>query len=188
MSEQPPARRMIKDVQTLKVFTHPLRITLLRTLHAGGPATASMLAKRVDATPALVSYHVRTLAGHGFVVEDFEHAEDGRERWWKVVEDLTFSLGDFTEDRVGRDLSASIARVLGSQSEDRYRRFLDEMQSWGAEWAGAAFSGAPTLRLTAAELRELSGAIEELVDGYRDRESPGAEHVEIYYRGFPYHL
>ncbi|WP_439674745.1 helix-turn-helix domain-containing protein [Embleya sp. MST-111070] len=188
MSEQPPLRRMIKDVQTLKVFTHPLRISLLRMLHAGGPATASMLAKRVDATPALVSYHVRTLAAHGFVVEDPEHAEDGRERWWKVVEDLTFSLGDFAEDRVGRDLSTGIVRVLGSQSEDRYRRFLDEVESWGPEWAGAAFSGAPTLRLTADELRELGEELQELVARYRDRQTPGAEHVEVYLRGFPYRM
>ncbi|WP_406287465.1 helix-turn-helix domain-containing protein [Embleya sp. NBC_00896] len=188
MTEQTPPRRMITDVQTLKVFTHPLRITILRMLHAGGPATASVLAKRVDATPALVSYHVRTLAAHGFVVEDPEHTADGRERWWKVVEDLTFSFRDFAEDRVGRDVSAGIARVLGTQSEDRYRRFLDELESWGPDWAGAAFSGAPSLRLTHAETRELGEAIAALVDGYRGRESPGAEHVEIHYRGFPYHL
>jgi DNA-binding transcriptional ArsR family regulator len=183
-----PPRRLITDVQTLKVFTHPLRITLLRLLHAAGPATASLLGKRVDATPSLVSYHLRTLAAHGFVVEDPEHAEDGRERWWKVVEDLTFSFEDFADDRVGREMSAGIARVLGSQSEERHRRFLDEIESWGPEWAGAAFGGAPSLRLTAAETRELAAAIDALVDGFRDRETPGSEHVELYYRGFPYRI
>src|SRR4051794_9326045 len=183
-----PSRRSVRDVQTLKVFTHPLRITLLRMLHDGGPATASLLGKRVDATPSLVSYHLRTLAAHGFVAEDTGHVEDGRERWWKVEEDLTFSFEDFADDVVGREMSAGVARVLGSQSDERYRRFLDEIESWGTRWAGAAFSGSPSLRLTVEEAREFSAAIDALVDGFRGRETPGAEHVEFYYRGFPYRV
>ncbi|MYW03951.1 winged helix-turn-helix domain-containing protein [Streptomyces sp. SID3343] len=183
-----PARRSVRDVQTLKVFTHPLRITLLRLLHESGPATASLLGKRVDATPSLVSYHLRTLAAHAFVSEDPGHAEDGRERWWKVDEDLTFSFEDFADDVVGREMSVSLARVLGSQSDERYQRFLDDVESWGPQWAGAAFGGAPTLRLSVDELREMSAAIDALVDGFRGRETPGSQPVELYYRGFPYRI
>jgi DNA-binding transcriptional ArsR family regulator len=183
-----PPHRSVRDVETLKVFTHPLRITLLRMLHDTGPATASLLGKRVDATPSLVSYHLRTLAAHGFVAEDPGHATDARERWWRVEEDLTFSFEDFADDVVGREMSAGVARVLGSQSDERYRRFLDEIESWGPRWAGAAFSGAPSLRLSAEEVLELSAAIDALVDGFRGRRTPGSQLVEFYYRGFPYRV
>jgi DNA-binding transcriptional ArsR family regulator len=75
--------RWITDVKALKVFTHPLRIKLYRALHASRKATASQLAEQVDEAVSLVSYHLRKLAEHGFIVEAPDESSDARERWWQ---------------------------------------------------------------------------------------------------------
>jgi DNA-binding transcriptional ArsR family regulator len=65
----------------MRALAHPLRLRLLGELRIEGPATATMLAERLEEGVSLISYHVRSLAEHGFVEEAPELARDGRERW-----------------------------------------------------------------------------------------------------------
>src|ERR1700760_3578282 len=79
------------DVTTLRALAHPLRLRLLDLLRFGGPATATMLAKRVGESSGSTSYHLRQLAKHGYIEE--VPGSGGRARWWRSVEKRT-TIGD----------------------------------------------------------------------------------------------
>lgn len=96
------------------MFTHPLRIRIYRALFTGGEATASRLADQVDEAVSLVSYHLRKLAAHGFIVEAPGHDGDGRERWWKLSSDRGFNFrnSDFDDQPEGVAVLSQVTRQL----------------------------------------------------------------------------
>ncbi|MDN5726031.1 MAG: helix-turn-helix domain-containing protein, partial [Propionibacteriales bacterium] len=69
--------------ENLRGLTHPLRMRLLGRLRAGGPATASALAREFDTTSGDVSYHLRQLERFGFITESTGQGNK-RERWWRA--------------------------------------------------------------------------------------------------------
>lgn len=74
----------ITDPQALRALAHPVRIAILDRLQRHGPATATQLAEHVDASPSVVSWHLRHLAGFG-LVKDWDGATSRRERWWQAA-------------------------------------------------------------------------------------------------------
>ena len=65
----------------IRALAHPLRIRMLELLREE-PATASILARRLDESTGATSYHLRELERFGFIEEDTERGT-GRERWWR---------------------------------------------------------------------------------------------------------
>ncbi|MGX1775880.1 helix-turn-helix domain-containing protein [Nocardia brasiliensis] len=185
----------ITDLDALKVFTHPLRIALYRALHTAGSATASHLAEQVDEAVSLVSYHLRKLAAHGFVVAAPELGTDGRERWWKPVSDKgwSFRSSDFLADPEGAMVVGQVTRQLLADRSERYRAYLDQQSAWPKSWTDAAFSAEYTPRLTSAEVAELEAELTAVVRRWRERgeaavaagEVDGREHVAVQLYGFP---
>jgi DNA-binding transcriptional ArsR family regulator len=195
--ETAPVREArITELEALKVFTHPLRIRLYRALFASREATASHLADQVDEAVSLVSYHLRKLAAHGFIVEAPGHDGDGRERWWKVSSDRGFSFrnSDFDDRPEGVAVLSQVTRQLLATRAERYQQYLDEMAAWPKEWSEAAFSNEFMPRLTAAELQEMADEIGALMRRWAERGEKGAaadggegrEHVAVQMYGFPF--
>ena len=54
-----------------------------------GPQSVGALAEATGAASGSVSYHLVTLAKHGFVVPAPELERDGRERWWRAAHEMT---------------------------------------------------------------------------------------------------
>ena len=50
------------DSHSLRALAHPLRLRLVGALRLHGPATATMLARRLDTNSGQTSYHLRQLA------------------------------------------------------------------------------------------------------------------------------
>jgi DNA-binding transcriptional ArsR family regulator len=199
VTEQPPAApepRRITDLDALKVFTHPLRIRLFNALRTARSATASHLADQVDEAVSLVSYHLRKMAAHGFITEDPGRSSDGRERWWKVDEErsFTFRSADFDERPEGAAVVAQVTRQLLATRNERYERFLGEQQAWGKEWTRASFSSEFLTPLTAAELQEMADELAEVLRRWTERgraaedagDTGGREHVAVQMYGFPF--
>ncbi|MEV6009275.1 helix-turn-helix domain-containing protein [Streptomyces sp. NPDC051976] len=186
----------ITDLAALKVFTHPLRIRLYRALYTARTATASHLADQVDEAVSLVSYHLRKMAAHGFIVEAPEKSGDGRERWWKVSSERGFSFrtADFADRPEGVAVMNEVTRQLLATRSERYERFLGEQAAWPAEWTQAAFSSEYMPRLTAAELQEMAEEIGDLMARWTDRgraaedagDTADREHVAVQMYGFPF--
>ncbi|HZC73775.1 MAG TPA: helix-turn-helix domain-containing protein [Jatrophihabitans sp.] len=161
-----PTQDAMLTPKALRGLVHPIRLRLLDLLQADGPATATSLAKRIDQSSGVTSYHLRVLAEHGFIVEDTERG-NGRDRWWHAVHRTT-SFTFRKEDDPGTEETIEEAeRFMRLVADESHRRVLaaigtlpsrrDELGTmpWTvSEWP---------LRLTLAEAEELKLAVSELI-------------------------
>jgi DNA-binding transcriptional ArsR family regulator len=186
----------VTDIDALKVFTHPLRIKLYRALTVARKATASQLGEQVDEAPSLVSYHLRKLAAHGFIVEAPGGSSDGRERWWQVSSERGFSFRstDFADRPEGAAVMSAVTRQIVTSRYERYMAHLDESAAWPREWMETEFSSEYLASLTAAELGRLAEEMDALVRRWIDHgraaveagDREGREHVSLHLYGFPF--
>lgn len=172
-SEGNAPKKVRLDERAVRVLAHPLRTRLLSLLRADGPATATALAHALDTNTGATSYHLRKLAEVGLVEETAEGR--GRERWWRAAHDMhSWSPSDFAGQP---DAEAAREWLEG----EYFRRFTEHMQRWVAEaagwpleWRDAAGASDYILRLTPAELRDLSNEIHAVLERYRVLGAPGS--------------
>jgi DNA-binding transcriptional ArsR family regulator len=175
--EVPEPRKIRLDERAVKVLAHPLRTRLLSLLRADGPATATTLARALDTNTGATSYHLRKLAEVGLVEETSDGR--GRERWWRAAHDMhSWEASDFAGHP---DAEAAMEWLQG----EYFRAFTGYVQTWAAEsrdwppeWRDAAGASDYMLRLTPAELREMSEEIFAVLERYRvagERASAAAE-------------
>jgi DNA-binding transcriptional ArsR family regulator len=160
----PITQRRVSTATEMQALAHPLRLRLLELLGAEGAFTASEAARRLDETPANVSWHLRKLAQHGFVRQ---REGPGRARPWKfVAQSLTF--GDDAED-------ATVATALSDLFYDRefqvMRTSMRHQETEPPVWREATSVVQSRLWLTPDEARELGRQIHDLFvgDGFLDR-------------------
>jgi DNA-binding transcriptional ArsR family regulator len=169
------------DVTAVRALAHPLRLRMLDLLRFDGPATATMLARRLGESSGSTSYHLRQLARHGFIEEVVRRG--GRERWWSYQERRVSIAGNADSRSVqtllGELLSREAYALHGYLSAD----VRDEA------WDDAAFFQTKALMLTAVELKELSTAIDATLSrfGRTAQEDPLREAlpVRVLAFGFP---
>ncbi|MFG3255805.1 helix-turn-helix domain-containing protein [Streptomyces sp. NPDC048172] len=191
----------ITDLAALKVFTHPLRIELWRALSAVRTATASQLAEQVDEAVSLVSYHLRKMAEHGFIVESEPpegRSGDARERWWTPSDERPFSFrtSDFSDRPEGAAVASTVVRRLMETRGEQYTTFLEQAASWPKEWLDAAFSSETLVRLTPGELTQCEAELAEVTARWKARartaeaetgdDGVHREHVALHLYGFPF--
>jgi DNA-binding transcriptional ArsR family regulator len=121
------------DTSMLKALSHPLRMRLLVELREFGPSTATRLARRLDTSSGLTSYHLRELAAGGLIESDPDH-DSARDRWWRSVHrgmsvDTSKVAG---EEAVGLTAAYfdSVAQVYGSRIQRAVRSSLDLPEPW----------------------------------------------------------
>src|SRR3954467_13851534 len=136
MAEERKTRVM--DAAGLRAMAHPLRIRLLGLLRSDGPATATGLAARVGESSGTTSYHLRQLAGAGFVAEDSERG-NARERWWKAAQDSTRLEAEpwLDDPSVRPALDAYMGGIAASYAA-RAQDYLATVDSWPKRWRAAA--------------------------------------------------
>lgn len=189
--------RRIKDTGTLKALAHPLRAQLYRLLIIARSATASQLAEQVDEAVSLVSYHLRKLAEHGLIEEAEPQSGDGRERWWQPASDgVSIRDEDFRDAPEKAAAHTAASRLFFEQRADMFRRYLDERAHWSDAWTTASDDSEWLLRLTPAELAELTKEMNDLVRRYDERgrtavdagDTEGRENVAVHTYGFPFRV
>ncbi|MGA5304980.1 winged helix-turn-helix domain-containing protein [Nucisporomicrobium flavum] len=177
----------IKDAAVLKAVAHPVRRRLLDVLRVDGPAMPSVLARVTGQAVANVSHHLRVLAEAGLIEEAPELARNRKEHWWRMPDrSISWNVADFTGDAA--DLAAAdAAEALGLQRQvELTASWLGSPASRDGEWVDSAFSTDGFLRLSPAELAELSRELQQVIDRFRDRpEDPEREPVFVFSRGFP---
>jgi DNA-binding transcriptional ArsR family regulator len=77
-----PGEQVVTDPVRIRALAHPVRLELLDFLDDAGSATATECAAAIGASVASCSYHLRTLAKHGYIEQV---TRPGREKPWKVV-------------------------------------------------------------------------------------------------------
>ncbi|MEV6347587.1 winged helix-turn-helix domain-containing protein [Actinoplanes sp. NPDC051851] len=172
---------IVLDARTLRGVAHPLRLRLLGSLRHEGPQTATQLAARFGESSASTSYHLRTLAAHGFVA-DAPELGHGRERFWRAVHRSTWF--DTPEpDAPERELGEAYLRAIARMYAENVERSISELADWPQEWVRAGSMSDLTLSLSATEAEQLSGEMMELLLRYREqaaeRAGDGAERVAM---------
>ncbi len=147
-------------------LAHPTRLALLELLGAEGPLTASQAGKRLHESPGTMSWHLRLLARHGFVVE--AEGGRGRRRPWTVA-----ALGTRWDPQPRSEPERAAADLLSSIVVERA---VAELRAWLAArhaappaWQRAAAVSDWTLYLTAGEVEALRAEIYRLLEQFADR-------------------
>jgi DNA-binding transcriptional ArsR family regulator len=184
----PPAAASIDvtDVRTLKALAHPLRGRLLATLRTDGPSTASRLAERLGESSGSTSYHLRQLAGYGFV-EELPDEGNGRDRWWRARHRSThFDTATFMSDPGGREAVDELAVRQIGQQQRLLANHVTESPQLDDEWRAAVSLNDWGLRLSPAAARELAEELNAVLARWRDtREEPGRPFVSVLLDVFP---
>ena len=165
-----PDQDAVLDPRSLRGVAHPLRLRLLGSLRNDGPQTATQLAARFGESSAATSYHLRTLAAHGFVADAPELGR-GRERFWRAVHRsswFTVPPADAPERELAELYLQTVARTYAGNVE----RWADEMPDWPAAWADAANLSNLTLPLAAAQVQQLADELMAVLVRYRDEVAP----------------
>ena len=162
----------ITDPQAMRALAHPVRLAILSFLQRNGPATATMLAPHVGATPSVTSWHLRHLAGFGLVADaDPEDVPgDRRQRWWTAL------AHGFVFETTGEPASQML-------SDQVYAAALRQVERWRADvrpgldlpWLRLSGFANPSVQLTAEELAVLQDRMDELLAPYVHRADPPAD-------------
>jgi DNA-binding transcriptional ArsR family regulator len=175
------------DPRRLRALAHPLRNRLLGLLRKDGPATATLLARRLGESSGATSYHLRQLAAYGFIEDDPERSRVGRERWWRSAHHgTTWRDTDFIYDPELRGVLDYWLREVLHRQLDRTETWLAERAEWDSNWVEAADLSDWILRLSAEQLAALRDELHTVLTRYGELPAEsGAEQIIVNLHAFP---
>jgi DNA-binding transcriptional ArsR family regulator len=170
----------VSDPRALRALAHPLRTSLLGLLRAEGPSTASRLGQRLGESSGATSYHLRQLAGFGFV-EEVPGEGTARERWWRARHRSTRW---HTEEVVDQPGGREVVEEFVHLSLSRHRRLLaahaEQRDGLAEVWRDATSLNDWALHLSPARARELTDELNALLERWRtEAEEPGQPLVHV---------
>lgn len=161
------ARLRLTDPRQMRALAHPLRLKLLGLLRSDGPATATMLAEQVGESAALVSFHARSLAAHGFVREAPELARDGRERWWRAAHpSMSWNPAEFLDSPEGFAAADALQSQIAHAHAEVADAWLAEVPTWSPDWVDAADLSDWRLTLNTDQVRALRDELAAIVERF----------------------
>ncbi|WP_150245991.1 ArsR/SmtB family transcription factor [Nocardiopsis quinghaiensis] len=185
------------DARALRGLAHPLRARLLEELRLNGPATATILGRRLGESSGATSYHLRQLSRYGFIDNEPGHT-GGRERWWRVRPGGWSMRGhEFLSDPETRLIAQSVLNRYYQQRRERFDQWtaaVSETPDAPAvrRWKDAATDSVSVARLTPEETVEFAGRLHDFLRSWSGRlqgrtpeSHPGTESVEIQVNIFP---
>mgnify|MGYP003511088527 CR=1 FL=1 len=178
----------VSDPSGLRALAHPLRLQIIGSLRVDGPQTVGMLGERLGAAPGSISFHLTTLARHGFAEKAPELARDGRERWWRATaERTTFEPADLRKDPTQWAAGKAMRQAIVQQYAAGQLAYLENEGTLDPSWIAAATMGDEAIWLTPLQLRELSDELELLASRWQsrgDRDASDAQPVHLIYAAF----
>ena len=184
MAPQIESEFLIRDLDTLKVITHPLRLQLLKSVKH--PQTVKTLSEKVDIPPTKLYYHINLLEKHQIirVVETnivsgiIEKTYQATAKRYRVDEDLLLN-----SEMSDENLDALLGAVLDTTKDEIKSSFqaghIDWLKREKPHKGGIARTH---FQITEAEAAELYGKLEALLLEYSEmseqRESD--EHLPTY--------
>ena len=169
MADTPPGRSIdVQDVRALRALAHPLRMSLLAALRSDGPSTASRLADRLGESSGATSYHLRQLAGFGFV-EEVPEEGTGRERWWRALHRSTrWNTEDFLDQPGGPAIVDELTDRIVAHQRRMLAAFAAEREQTDDDWRAAASLNDWALRVSPSRAKELMDELNGVVQRWRD--------------------
>jgi helix-turn-helix protein len=190
VSDQDPRHSArLTGAQALRGYAHPTRLSLMALLRQDGPQTATQAARATGESVASCSFHLRQMAKYGLV----ERASGGRgrEKPWQATAMVTTWDPVNPQDPETAAAAQALQLALAEQYFELTARWVRAEPAEPAEWREAAQFGDSLLYLTAAELGELSGQIQSLLQPYVGRledragRPAGSRLVTVLHLAFP---
>ncbi|MGX5696663.1 helix-turn-helix domain-containing protein [Agromyces soli] len=155
----------LRDAGAMRALAHPLRLRVLGLLRMNGPQSTGMLAEATGAASGSISYHLATLAKHGFVEPAPELGRDGRERWWRAAHEMTsLDAESYLDDPDRREAAEAMRRTVLDSYHRELLEALDAEMSLEPEWIAASDSSDGGAQLTLDEFRELTADLAAVRD------------------------
>lgn len=169
----------VDDPRAMRALAHPLRLRLLAELRSSGPQPVGALALTFGIASGSASYHLRTLAEHGLVVEAPELARDARERWWRAGAEFTsWDPAEVLDDPVRWAALDVLRRTVLRGYVEQLEAALTSESDLPREWVAASFQGDDRFDLTVVELAELRAELDELFARWHTRSAAGRAGAE----------
>lgn len=166
----------LTDPKIMRALAHPVRLAILEQLQRHGPANATGLSPSVDASPSVVSWHLRHLAGFG-LVQEWDGGEDRRQRWWQATSSgFRFDVPE--DDSEGSAAARQLSRQLFRRSAGLPAAWMQQAEpQLERKWRRLAGLSNTRIEVTTEELREIEEGIEALLAPYvrRKSEQPPAD-------------
>lgn len=154
----------ITDPKAMRALAHPLRIRLLELVAVHGPITAARCAEFVDQSPSNCSFHLRTLAEHGYI--ERTPGKTARDRPWQIV-DVNQNWAREPEEPKARAATTALSDVFQEWEFSRIRegRHLPVPEAW----QGHLMEAGATLFLTPDEASSFAEEYRRLIEPYIPR-------------------
>ncbi|NYF98193.1 ArsR/SmtB family transcription factor [Janibacter cremeus] len=152
----------LPDVTQLKALSHPVRMRILGLLRTLGPATASLIARRLGLNSGATSYHLRRLAEHGFV-QEAPGLGNKRERWWQAVSQVTSVPEPVDPDDEGRDATDAFHHVVVGQQAQRMQAAAERRGGESQPWRAVTSVSDVTVAVTAEQATQIQRRFEALL-------------------------
>lgn len=165
--ENSPRSIRLTDPRALRAYAHPTRLALVGLLRRDGPMTATQAADATGESVASCSFHLRQLAKYGLVEE--AGGGRGREKPWQATAMYTSWEAGAIADPAAAAATEALQLAIAERYFELTTRWIQERPREPVEWQRAAQFGDTLLHLTAAELEELGGRIQDLTRPYLDR-------------------
>lgn len=164
----------VRDPLAIRALAHPTRLALLEILAGEGEATATRCAELSGHSVASCSFHLRTLAKHGFI----EAAPaSGKNKPWRLtnVRQRILPTGDNTDTDAVAAGDAFDEFFLDHEFA-RIRAWRERRDDLGEGWARATEMVGATAWLTLDELAEINEEVSALIEHhFAKRLEAGAE-------------
>jgi DNA-binding transcriptional ArsR family regulator len=171
-ADNPLGDLTITDPKSMRALAHPVRLAILDLLRRDGPASATELAREIDASPSGISWHLRHLAGFG-LVRDSEPGPDRRYRRWEAVaRGFRYEVPEDPDDVEGRSAARLLSRQMFLQAGETPARWMAEDEA-GLDpvWRRLAGLSNTRVMLSADELASVEAEIERVLAPYVTREA-----------------
>jgi predicted transcriptional regulator len=162
----------LSDPRALRAYAHPIRLALMALLRREGPKTATQAAQVLDESVPSCSFHLRQLAKYGLVEQ--AGGGRGREKPWRATAMFTDWDAAGLDDPAAADAAQALDLALAKQYFELAARWVRARPSEPAVWQEAAQSGDIMLHLTAGELQDLAGRMQDLLQPYIGRSTDSA--------------
>ena len=180
--------RQLTDPRDMRALAHPTRIALLEVLGVYGPLTATRAGELIGESPSSCSFHLRTLARHGFVEETGEGR--GRQRPWRLVT-IGLSIPDINASSETFVAATALTQLFTERQLQRLRTWWARRATADQDWLDAAGHDEIITWLTPEELKAINDAVLQAMATHHERlrdpslRPPGAELVELVYFSYP---
>ncbi|MDQ1605210.1 MAG: hypothetical protein QOE01_3055 [Actinomycetota bacterium] len=157
----------VVDPTRLRALAHPLRLRLLRLLREHQPATGAELAALTGQSTASVSYHLATLAKHGFVERDPAPGQTRKHKPWRTTYQ---SLRIVSQHVEGPPIESPEGVILAAMLDEARRTQDDYVHARSDLPDGLRDLGTfelTELMLTTGEFEALSATVQQAIASFR---------------------